>query len=164
VPGNLDLLSEDVFEFFGPVCGVFFSAAGISHEMATEENVMMGKKGFTLTEVLIVVVFIGILAALIIPRFSGQDERGYVAEAVAHLSALRQAEASYYLEQSTPAYTATLASLDVDLTQTKWTYACSTAGDCTATRTSTAPAAYRTKTIILQIDGTWTGDHLYKPT
>ena len=55
------------------------------------------KKGFTLTEVLVVVVILGILAGLILPRFFGQSERAVVSEAVGMLSAVRQAEASYFL-------------------------------------------------------------------
>lgn len=42
---------------------------------------MMNKKGFTLIEVLVVVVIIAILAALILPRFMDQSERAYIAEA-----------------------------------------------------------------------------------
>lgn len=56
------------------------------------------KNGFTLTEVLIVIVILGILASLVIPRFLPQGERARVAEAISMLSAIRQGEASYQLE------------------------------------------------------------------
>ncbi len=42
---------------------------------------MNRKRGFTLIEVLIVVVIIGVLAALIIPRFLSAPEKAIVAEA-----------------------------------------------------------------------------------
>ncbi len=122
---------------------------------------MKKEKGFTLTEVLIVVVIIGVMAMLVLPRFMRQDERGIVAEAVGMLSAIRQAEASYNLENS--AYTATLADLDVDTSSsTKFTYAVDADGTATATRTG---GDYDTQTIILKIDGTWdqSATHPFKP-
>jgi prepilin-type N-terminal cleavage/methylation domain-containing protein len=123
---------------------------------------MKFKRGFTLIEVLIVVLIIGLLAVLVVPRYFGQNERGYVSEAVAMLSAIRQAEVSYYLENA--AYTATLASLDIDTSMsTKFTYAGSTTGTSTASRSGGA-AAFNGKTIILDIAGAWTGNHPYRPT
>ncbi len=119
------------------------------------------QRGFTLTEVLIVVAIIGLLATLVIPRFSSQGERGVVAEAVGMLTALRQAEAAYQLENA--AYTATLSSLDVDVTVNRFTYACTVAGQCTATR-SGGGTTFSGTTIILAINGTWSGTHPLRPT
>jgi prepilin-type N-terminal cleavage/methylation domain-containing protein len=56
------------------------------------------KKGMTLTEVLIVVVILGVLGTLVLPRFFGQQERGAVAEAIGILSAIRQGEEGRNLE------------------------------------------------------------------
>ena len=58
---------------------------------------MMKKiKGFTLLEILIVVIIVGILAALAIPYYVKTAESSKAAEAYANLNALRQAEWVYY--------------------------------------------------------------------
>lgn len=49
-------------------------------------------KGFTLLEILIVVIIIGTLAALIIPRMLGQIQKAKETEAVQNLGAIRSAE------------------------------------------------------------------------
>ena len=130
------------------------------------------KKGFTLAEILIVVVIIGMLASLVIPRFSGQQERGVVAEAVGMLSAIRQGEAGYYLEQATPAYkqlTAASTANDWGMigidnpNNSKFIYTVASDGTSTATRTASGGTDFNGKTIILGTDGTWTGTHPFKP-
>jgi len=124
----------------------------------------MGKnqRGFTLTEVLIVVAIIGLLASLVMPRFFGQNERGIAAEAVAMLSAIRQAEVAYNLENSV--YTTDLTNLDVDVTpSTKFTYAADVAGTATATRTGSSNPDVNGTTIILDVSGNWSGTHPFKP-
>ena len=60
---------------------------------------MFRKNGFTLTEVLIVVAILGILASLAIPRLFPQTERARSAEAISMLSAIRQGEEAYRLEK-----------------------------------------------------------------
>ena len=54
--------------------------------------------GFTLAELLIVIVILGILGGIALPRFFPQAEKGRVAEAIAMLSAIRQGEEAYKLE------------------------------------------------------------------
>ena len=130
------------------------------------------KKGFTLTEILIVVVIIGILAALALPRFMRQDERGIVAEAVAMLSAIRQAEESYRLENSVTTYATDLSAtgpLGVDVSSsTKFTYAVDgTSGTATATRTPAGACTstdFGSCTITLTSAGVWGGTHPFRPT
>jgi|GEM_PF-5002262 len=57
-------------------------------------------KGFTLTEVLIVVVMIAIMASLALPRFINQGPKAGAAEAINTIGAIKSAEYRYLDEKS----------------------------------------------------------------
>ncbi len=53
------------------------------------------RAGFTLVELAVVIVIIGVLAAFGVPKFLNSVERSKAAEAFAYLSAIREAEERY---------------------------------------------------------------------
>ena len=57
---------------------------------------MRRSKGFTLIEILIVIVIFAILASLILPRMQGQVERAETAEAFELMGVMRRAAAKMY--------------------------------------------------------------------
>jgi len=70
----------------------------------------MYKKGFTLLEVLIVVIIIGVLAAIALPQYVNTIEKARSAEATSNIGALRSSFDRYWYEQSALAASYTSAA------------------------------------------------------
>jgi prepilin-type N-terminal cleavage/methylation domain-containing protein len=70
-------------------------------------------KGFTLVELAVVIVIIGVLAAFGVPRFLRSVERSKAAEAFAYLSAVQSAQERYLAQNGT--YATDVTTLDFQM-------------------------------------------------
>ena len=75
-------------------------------------------KGFSLVELAVVIVIIGVLAAFGVPRFIKAVERSKAAEAFAYLSSVRSAQERYHAKEGT--YCSVLANLDIQAPTPKY--------------------------------------------
>ena len=69
------------------------------------------RKGFTLVDLAVVIVILGVLAAFGVPRFITASERSTATEAFSYLSAVRGAQERYHARNGS--YASTIANLDV---------------------------------------------------
>jgi prepilin-type N-terminal cleavage/methylation domain-containing protein len=72
---------------------------------------MRARKGFTLVELAVVIVIIGVLAAFGVPKFLNSVEKSKATEAFNYLAAIQSAEERYLAQNGT--YTSTITQLDV---------------------------------------------------
>ena len=133
----------------------------------------MNKKGFTLSELLMVVVVLGILSAIALPRFAPQKEKAYVAEAVGMLSAIRQLEEGYRLDNgfylAIPVNAPNTEWLKLGIENPNisnyWKYTiATTASTCTITATRqnlkwSGSVAFANQTVTISNAGVYAGNH-----
>ena len=133
--------------------------------------------GFTLAELLMVIVIIGVLGSIAIPRFFPQKEKAVVAEAVNMMGAIRQGELAYRLEHSGYKNLSSDGTWDVigidnpnGIGTRKFNYTVTNADASTATITATrlnttgTDSNYIGKTVILYVaNGSWDGSHPFHP-
>jgi type IV pilus assembly protein PilA len=88
----------------------------------------LAEKGFTLVELMVVIVIVGILAAVALPNFMSQTKKAAATEASQQVSAISKQAATYMMEQGS------LGTVDADCSTyagtvtsagRKFTYACS---------------------------------------
>jgi prepilin-type N-terminal cleavage/methylation domain-containing protein len=126
---------------------------------------MKKQKGFTLIEILIVVIILAILASMVLPRFLNQTESAYVAEAQQVLGVLRRAQANQADLGVTVAELAVADTKDntkmaplglKGILDTNFSYECTEGGaTCKATRKSGAASG---GTVSLTLDGAFSCD------
>ena len=127
------------------------------------------RKGFTLIELMIVVVIIGILAALAIPRFMQTSGKAKKSEAKTVLKQLYQLERAYFQEHdayvagaNTAALVASSLSFDDPGADARYDYSVTTLGATfTATATEIADAdgdGTANETLTMDQDGVEGGD------
>lgn len=89
------------------------------------------KIGFTLTEILVVVIIIGVLATLALPMLVKAIEKAKVGEATSNLNLIRTGQKIYFLQYRT--FTGSLSDLNIEnpnsATSRYFEYTPSSAGD-----------------------------------
>lgn len=118
---------------------------------------MLMKRGFTLVEILVAIVIIGILVALALPNFTTTKEKTLDREAKATLALMRAANRIYRMEFGTGAYypvddsTPTVALINTDLklslpvtASPNWNYSVSNSLTGTNQATRTVGSSTRT--------------------
>ena len=122
------------------------------------------KKGFTLLELIVVIIILGILATLGFTQYTKMVEKGRTAEAKAILGQLRSAQVAYYQEYG--AYGAGVANLIVDApiaaaTTHYFVYSTANTGASQAVRNTASggksPASATLYTLTLDAAGTFGG-------
>ena len=78
----------------------------------------VSQSGFTLVELAVVVVIIGVLAAFAVPRFLNSVERSKSAEAFNFLSTVQSGQERFHARQGT--YASTLDEFDVEFVTSKY--------------------------------------------
>lgn len=79
---------------------------------------LRGSKGFTLVELSVVIVIIGVLAAFAVPRFRNAVERSKAGEAFNYLSSVATAQERHHSRQGT--YADILGKLDIKMSAPKY--------------------------------------------
>jgi prepilin-type N-terminal cleavage/methylation domain-containing protein len=118
------------------------------------------KKGFTLIEILVTVLILGVLAAVAIPGFTKARAKAEKNQAIAYLRTVRTSMRMYYGKWKTYVPLANTSAIKTVLgAETKAAnYNFDVATPTSSTFTATATRSSDSKKVTLNQDGTWGGD------
>ena len=142
--------------------------AKFAQNLATRLSKKLGglERGFTLVELLIVVVIVGILSAVALPQFLTQTKKAAATEGTQQASSIAKQAAAYYLENGS------LGTVDTDCsdyagtivdTNTNFTYACSGTKDAFVVTATGKATNDNTKGVTVTFTGNLTDGTFSKP-
>ena len=124
------------------------------------------ERGFTLVELLIVVVIVGILSAVALPQFLTQTKKAAATEGTQQASSIAKQAAAYYLENGS------LGTVDTDCsdyagtivtTNTNFTYACSGTKEAFVVTATGKAGNDTTEDVVVTFTGNLTDGTFSKP-
>jgi len=118
---------------------------------------MKSTKGFTLVELVIVIVIVGILSVVAVPVYKGYTKKAMATEGKALLGAINTSQKVYFAEWGNFAAGAQSASLDVDASTNKYFTSYSISNATNAGFTATTAGAGGANGIALTITGSSSG-------
>jgi len=125
---------------------------------------MKTTKGFTLVELVIVIIIVGILSIVAVPIYKGYTERAYATEAKALLGTINTAQKVYFAENLAYANSKDALTDAIDAASNKyftnWTVTGTTTGFTAGTTGNTGtPVANKSLLLIVTNTGSsWDGD------
>lgn len=114
-------------------------------------KLLRNKKGFTLVELMVVVIIVGILAAVAVPLYRANVRRAMSTEGQALVGSIRTAERIYYVEHDTYGAWADVSG-SIDLTGNKYFTTAPTIVSAATTFTATAAGSGDAAGISVVID------------
>lgn len=123
---------------------------------------MLNRQGFTIVEITVVIIIIGVAAALVLPNLTTPAEQSKASNAQHNLLAIYSAQQNYRNNNGTFASIATLALINTSLSLNipddgSYLYSCSNADpsgfSCTASRNSAANLVLIVKNAPIQLTG-----------